>query len=87
MNWTVHALGFDLSEFEKGKSCSTYPKFDFSDFDISVVNLHIQRATCFRSQMYKKKKKRENIWTQVVCDVSLIRIRLVLHLFLHHIGS
>ena len=40
----LEMLGFDLSECEKGKACSTYPKFDLSDFDLSVVKLVIQRA-------------------------------------------
>ena len=37
-------LGFDLSEWKKGKTCSTWLKFDLSVFDLSVVKLVIQKA-------------------------------------------
>ena len=40
----IDLLGFDLSKCEKGKTCSTWPKFDLSIFGLCVVNLVMQRA-------------------------------------------
>ena len=36
--------GFNLSEWEKAKTCSTKMKLDLSVFDLSVVKLVTQRA-------------------------------------------
>ena len=46
----VDLVGFDLSECEKGKTCSTSPKFG-----LSIVNFVIQKAALVGK--LKKKKK------------------------------
>ena len=40
----LEILGFDLSEWEKGKTCSTWLKFDLPISEWSVLKLDTQRA-------------------------------------------
>ena len=43
-------LGFDLPEWENGKMCSNWLKFNLSVFDLSVVKLVIQRTALVGKQ-------------------------------------
>ena len=47
----VEILGFDSSEREKGKMCSTWLKVDLYVFDLSVVKLVI------KEQLWSRNKK------------------------------